>query len=321
MRNLGKISGLLAVLAFCLPVSALVLHPGYEPPASWSGRPSSNVVGRWGSNGSCVVIAPDCVATTNHQGGGVGTAVVIGGQTYYVARVERDGSTDIRVAKLALAGLSEYIAPYTGTSEVGKEIVISGYGKSRGVTLDILGIAYGYTWLSESNTTLRWGTNKVDSIDTTSTPYTCLESDFDASGRRATDYEAVIAEYDSGGGCFMEELSEWKLVGLNYAVGPHASSQESWFSVSIEKQYAHRVSLYAAWMNTTATRLTACGNEPQDITEDCAVNIDDIEALAKWWASSPVVSLSRDRADIDDDAKVNMLDFAVIAANWNESYW
>lgn len=314
------------MLFFSMQASGLVLHPNNEPPTSWSGRPSSNVVGRWGSNSSCVVISADCVATTNHQGGGVGTAVVIDGQTYYVARVERDGATDVRVAKLRLAELSEFVPLYTGSGELLRSFVLGGYGKGRGTELITSGTVYGYTWSLTPNTTLRWGTNIIDSIHPSDSKI--IIADFDAPGRRATDYETIIAEYDSGGGWFVEDSSQWKLMGLTYSVSSHQGAPaQCWFKDPVTLQnapdyiFAHRVSSYASWIATTASRLADCGNEPQDITEDCMVNIEDVKALAKYWASVPSSNAARERADIDNDNVVNMLDFIEIAKNWNENYW
>ena len=49
---------------------AIVLHPGECEPnlVEWTDRPHDDLIGRWGSNGSCVVVSPNCVVTTMHQG-------------------------------------------------------------------------------------------------------------------------------------------------------------------------------------------------------------------------------------------------------------
>jgi malate synthase len=337
MRNLNRTSFLCMAIGLflsipCTSVFGLILHPDNEPSAGWSGRPSSNVVGRWGSNASCVAISPDCVVTTAHQYGGVGTTVVIGGQTYYVARVERDGGYDVRVAKLRLANLSDYVSVYTGSQEQNKTMAIGGWGKGRGAELSYLGTVYGYQWAAEGNTTLRWGTNKIDdsndSLDYNSLAHTCLRSDFDGPGIFATDYEAVIAEYDSGGGWFIDTGSEWQLAGLTFTVETRNEyPQQAWFKNSTtlandpDRQWAHRVRQYAGWISTTASNLGNCGSELADITEDCRVNIDDLKELAGWWASDPAVDPARDRADINSDTAVNMLDFADLASKWNIDYW
>jgi len=326
MKSYRKIFSLVLFFIFSIPAFAIVLHPGYEPLPTWSGRPSSNVVGRWGANASCVVISPDCIVTTNHQGGGVGTVVVIGANSYTVTRVERYGTSDIRVAKLRYADLADFVAVYTGSSESNKNFVIGGYGVGRGAVLQTTGITYGYAWDGLPNTTLRWGTNKVDSIDTPASPGPLLIADFDGP----SNYEAILAVRDSGGGWFMESGGQWVLIGLSYGIELHDGyPSQSWFKnptfpaiAAPDSFNSHRVSNYAAWINTTADQLADCGLHPEDISEDCKVDIVDIKEFAKWWASNPLPSsVPRQEADVNSDTAVNMLDFAKIASQWNQNYW
>ncbi len=308
---------------FCLSARALVLHPDFEPPVSWSGRPSASVVGKWGSNGTCVVISPDCVVTTSHQGGGAGTPVVITGHTYYVAKTEKYSGKDVRVAKLRLADFSDYVPLYSDANEVGKRIVMAGWGKGRGEELtSTFGQTYGYKWADSSSSQLRWGTNTIDTLENVNN-HSCIEADFDGPG--ATDYETVIAEYDSGGGWFVEQDSQWLLAGLSYTVEDHGG--ESWFKSTTgltsdpDRQFAHRVSEYASWIVAATSALADCGTMPEDINEDCIVDINDIQILAKWWASDTSPDAERQRADINGDGAVDILDFAKIAAQWDTDYW
>jgi hypothetical protein len=155
-----------------------------------------------------------------------------------------------------------------------------------------------------------------------------LRSDFDGPGVFATDYEAVIAEYDSGGGWFIDTGSEWQLAGLTFTVETHSGApQQAWFKNpntlinDPDRQWAHRVRGYASWITTTSTNLGNCGSMAEDITEDCLVNTVDLRELAAWWVSPVQSSAARDRADIDDDTAVNMLDFARLASQWNQNYW
>ncbi len=308
-----------------MSVRAIVLHPGYEPAEGWTERPSSTVVGSWAANASCVVISPDCVVTTNHQGGGVGSIVVVGGNSFVVTRVERYAATDIRVAKLRYCSFADYVSPYTGSSELFKSFVIGGYGMGRGQELQTSGVTYGYLWDGTANTTLRWGTNMIDSVRNADD---ILVADFDAPGFFTTDYEAILAQKDSGGGWFMKSGGKWVLIGLSYSVTPHPGSpSQSRFKDPVtlasapDEMYGHRLSTYASWINTTAAKLAGCGSHPEDISQDCKVNIVDIQELAKWWISAPAESPARDRADVNSDAAVNMLDFAKVAAQWNLDYW
>ncbi|RLF42639.1 MAG: hypothetical protein DRN29_11175 [Thermoplasmata archaeon] len=245
----------ISVLIFDSPTLAAVLHPDGEPPTLWSDKPSDNVLGRWGSSGSCVAIAPDFVITTRHQGGGVGTTVVIGGNSYTVSQVWNHASADIRIAKLSGANLTEYVGLCCTTDELGKEVVIGGYGKGRGDELtNGSGTVYGYLWAGNDNQTLRWGTNIVDAAgDRSQRGYTSstLRADFDILSNGTT-YEAAPAEWDSGGGWFVKVDDQWQVVALNAYVEHEG---ETWFlntqgAVDPDMFWGIRVSTYSGWANS-----------------------------------------------------------------------
>ncbi len=310
-----------AVLIFvcCASVFGIVLHPGKEPSPSWSERPSSNVMGRWGSNASCVVISPDCVITTNHQGGGVGTNVVIGGVSYKVSRVERFGTSDVRIAKLRGAQLTEYVLPYSGSDELYQNFVIGGFGQGRGAELTTAGQTYGYQWDGSSNTTLRWGTNTVELVRELS-----ISAYFAAPDEAATEYEAILAVSDSGGGWFMKKDGQWVVICLSSSVSTMNKAlfkDPTTLDPSPDRLTGNRVSNYAEWMTTLASSLGECGSMAEDINEDCKVDIADFKEFISQWASAPnPSSIPRRHSDINSDNKVNMLDFARIATQWNGDY-
>jgi len=268
-------AGLLAAAA---PAPALVLHPddGGPPPV----RPPDDVVGQWMSNGSCVAIAPNYVITTLHQGGGVGGTVTIGGLTYMIAEEFDHSTADLRVVRLTNsdgtdANLSYSIPLYSGTDEAIENVtvVIGGYGKGRGsdkTTPD--GVTYGYTWEGDSNSTLRWGANYVDTV--TAPPPTSLYSlatlnaDFDgpnaAPDQNHVSYEAAVAQWDSGGGWFINVGTEgnpvWQVAGLSHGA-QNAVNQESLFLDSTDPTqpapdaiYAVCVSTYANWIAAVEAR-------------------------------------------------------------------
>ena len=246
---------IIAVLIINSPAVAMVLHPDGEPPTSWSDKPSDNILGRWGSSGSCVAIAPNYVITTRHQGGGVGTTVVIGGNSYTVSQVWNHTAADIRVAKLAGANLTEYAGLYSATDEIGKEIVLGGYGKGRGDDLtNGSGTVYGYSWAGDNNQTLRWGTNTIDSsVVKSNLGFTSdtLRADFDKL-TLGTDYEAAPAEWDSGGGWFVKVGDQWQVVALNAYVEHEG---ETWFLntqgvVDPDMFWGIRVNAYSSWINS-----------------------------------------------------------------------
>jgi len=134
-------------------LSALVLHPDDDPNASWMDRPHPAVVGRWGSNASCVAIAPDYVLTRNHQGGGINTTVYFDSILYKANEEWRVpaglASADLRVCRIETtngepANLCHYTPPLTGPIDIGTEVVLGGFGDGRGATLTTNDIPYGY---------------------------------------------------------------------------------------------------------------------------------------------------------------------------------
>jgi len=205
-----------AVVIFCAllfdaeSAFGIILHPGGEPDAGWVDRPGDNVMGRWGSNASCVAIGPNYILTTRHQGGDINTSVIIAGVSYTIEQIWTDPANpqaDIRVAKLHSANLSEYVDLYSLDSdpdEMDQAIVIGGYGNGRGALLQTDGTTYGYAWDETANTTLRWGTNNIDNTqdDLNSNGYTSdvIIAYFHGPGG----FEAAVADHDSGGGWFNE---------------------------------------------------------------------------------------------------------------------
>jgi len=261
------------LLAWAAPAPALVLHPSDEGPPPV--RPLDAAVGQWMSNASCVAIDPNYIITTRHQGGGVGGTVVIGGLAYTIAEEFDHSTADIRVVRLTNsdgtdANLSYYIPPYTASDEATKTVVIGGYGKGRGADLVSGGVTYGYTWAGTSNTTLRWGANRVDSTTTPTNLYSLgtLNADFDgpsaAPDQFHVPYEAAVAQWDSGGGWFINVGTDsspvWQVAGLSHGA-QNAANQESLFLSSTDPTQpapdgmdAVRVSTYAAWIAAVEAR-------------------------------------------------------------------
>jgi len=277
----GRVS-LLAVavcLALAAPAMALVQFsndtcPNSEGMAVPAGLDAS-VVGEYSSNASFVVIDPNYILTTRHQGGDSpgtplwlninGTLTEFKTGTYYT-----NASADIRVIQIlnwdgTLANLQHYVAPYTGASETNKTAVLSGFGKGRD---DSQTVPNGYAWAGSSNTTQRWGYNLIESTYRGVTPKdTNYVSDvivayFDNyTAANHKDYEAAIAQWDSGGGWFVDTTGNgnWQLVGLSAYV---EHSGQSWYQGNTEKagtynppgypadyEMAIRVGTYAGWIN------------------------------------------------------------------------
>jgi hypothetical protein len=327
-----------AISLFCCtrPALSIVLHPDGEPNLLvWTDRPDPNVVGRWGSNASCVAVSSNCVITVRHSGGGVGTLVKLGGKTYTVAETWTCGTADLRIARLYGANLTSFVDPYENTSEVGKEIVIGGFGNGRGALLKTSGITYGYEWDNSSNTTRRLGTNKVNGTQNNSTigSFTSdiIIADFDGLGEgQSTLYEGAVAAYDSGGGWFIKVGDTWQVAGLARAVEVHYEQghegdpnyiiyDQSWFRKRddpcvLDPDYldAVRLSSYAQWIIDTLPEVL-----PGDLTGDDWVDFADFAVFAQYWLNTDCHSPDWCAgADCEPDGDVDWADLAVLTDGW-----
>ena len=332
-------TGLLAaVFLFCCtrPALSIVLHPNGEPNlVTWTDRPDPNVIGRWGSNASCVAVSSNCVITVRHQGGGVGALVKIGGRSYTIAQIWDNNTADLRIVKLYGANLASFVDIYENTDEVGKSIVIGGYGDGRGALLQTSGITYGYQWDNSSNTTRRFGTNKINSTQNNSTlaGYTSdiIIADFDGlTDDQTTIYEGIPADHDSGGGWFIKVGSTWQVAGLVRAVEVHYEQghegdpnyiiyDQSWFRnrdnhVVLDPDYldAVRLSSYAAWiLQTIPARL------PGDLTGDDWVDFADFAVFAQYWQNTECEFPDWcTGADYEPDGDVDWADLAALIDGW-----
>lgn len=226
------------MLYLSLPPSvalAIIVHVDGDP----SDKPSDNVVGRWGTNASCVVISGNEILTTRHQGGGVGTTVQIAGTNYLVDEVTNIGISDLRIAVLTTTegdpiSLTDYVSLYLGTNEINKTGILGGFGKTRGTTLTTGGDPYGYEWTGTDNSTQTWGANKVTGSSTVVSTYTSdvIYGDFDGVGEGGyIANEAAPADFDSGGGWFIKSGSDWYVAGIIRGV---EHSGETWYRNDVD---------------------------------------------------------------------------------------
>ncbi|AQQ09974.1 hypothetical protein L21SP3_01795 [Sedimentisphaera cyanobacteriorum] len=315
----------IAVILLCSFASGIILHPDYEPPASWSGRPPSSVLGRWNSNASCVAVSSGCIITTRHQGGGYGSTVEIDGQDYKAVRIieHPDSEADIRLVRLRYANFDEYAGINSSINERGSDVVLGGYGKYRDDDPNNQ-IDYGYEWTGD-NSQIRWGTNELGWLDwkQENGQIDLLKLDFDGPGE--TDYECSIAEYDSGGGVFYNNGKQWLLFGVFYSVDTEYGSRAYYLNPATklpeaQEIYAHRTRDFYSWAVQTLSDLSNCGSNPADIDEDCLINQADIKELSKNWLKNPPTGNAAE-SDVNSDGAVNMLDFAEIFQHWQEDYY
>lgn len=206
---------------------AVILHPNDAGVPAGS-RPSDNVVARVADNSSGVAIGPNHVLSVRHSAVGPGGTLVIGPTTYRIAEATPVGSADLQVFRIVNAAtdqpanLAEFTPVYAASNEVGRPVVIGGYGKGRGSDRQVNSVTTGYNWDGAGNTVLRFGDNRLDNSQANfvAFEYTSdiLGDDFDAPGSvgpgGATPHEAAITEFDSGSGWFLLDGAQWKVAGI-----------------------------------------------------------------------------------------------------------
>ncbi len=223
VRRLVKLSAIGAALLATSQAGAVVKHDD----STVIPGPNVDVVGRWNGNASAVAIDPNYIITVGHPGGGVGSSVEFGGITYKVDQIFNHPTADLRVAHITTlastpANLSAYVPVYTTPLAVVTDFTMGGFGKTRGSALNTTGGTYGYNWAGTTNTVETFGRNKIEGINTVNDTvfgYTSdvYEADFDGSGAATSvPGEAILAEFDSGGGWFIEDgPGNWKVAALS----------------------------------------------------------------------------------------------------------
>ncbi len=120
--------------------------------------------------------------------------------------------TDLRIYQINET-FASYAPLYTGTDELGKDLVVMGRGTQRGTTVTLSGDDIGWRW-GAADTAARWGTNQVAAtVSSGGADY--LYATFDAA---VGGDEAHLSSGDSGGAVFILDGGVWKLAGINYAV-------------------------------------------------------------------------------------------------------
>lgn len=328
---------IILVVFYGAAAPGVIVHPETEPDLEvWKDRPDPNVLGYF-SNSSTpvianfVVIAPDWIITTQHQLLKPPT-VTVAGHIYNCEYKDiwQGGpfrNADIQLVRLtkpdgSRANLKNYIPINLSRNEVGKEIVIGGYGYSRGAMLQKAGIVYGYRWLVVENPKDLWCTNVVektrDGMGAAGYSSDIIIANFDEPGR--TIYEGTIADRDSGGGWFVKVNGQWRLGGLSRSVEIHSDGFESWFRngnnpYESDPDYidAVRVSSYSDWIQ----HITGVGGQG-DISTNGIVNfIDYSKVLSEWNNSCNKENNWCNGADIaEPQGVVDMEDLSVVMDNW-----
>ena len=136
------------------------------------------------------------------------------GAAYTIISYYDDPGGDLRMFVVAET-VPSYAPVYSGSSELGRDIVVIGRGTQRGNPVYVGSTLLGWEWGS-GDTVQRWGENQISQAYIFT-----LYATFDRNGKPN---EAHLSSGDSGGAVFMNDGGVWKLAGLNSGVdGPFAN--------------------------------------------------------------------------------------------------
>lgn len=252
--------------------------------------------GSWGSYLG-TAISPSHFITATHVGGSVGGVFVYNGHSYTTVAKQSSEFSDLTIWEVQ--GSFESYAPlYTGSDELGKDLMVFGRGTQRGDAITVGSEEKGWLW-GRSDQVQRWGQNTVSGIAPGgATLGQFLVADFDwAAGQN----EAHLSVGDSGGGVFIQDQGIWKLAGINYAVdgpfsmdgtgsgfnaalydadGLYYDANGTWHYLPNQSQdiatsfYATRISSNQAWIQSIVAV-----PEPEHFTAAACLGL---AALATW---------------------------------------
>ena len=262
--------------------------------------------GTW-SGGLGTAIGPHHFVTAKHLGGAIGDVFTLGTTPYFTLSSVDSVSSDLRIWEV-LETLPSWAELYRSPDELGKPLVVMGFGVSRGPEVRVSDVLKGWEWGTGAGT-LRWGENVVVGTNNYGPNIgPLLKARFDAG---ANANEAHLASNDSGGGVFIQEGGQWKLAGINYAVDGNFNTSTNgngfsaalfdvgglyvgWFGhwTFIQDQaydipsafYATRVSVHAAWIDSVL------GNNPPMDSEDVPL-INSLTLSTLGFALSVVGSM------------------------------
>jgi len=254
------------------PAAAVIIRggDGSGNTAAPSDDPGWDNVGKRGTAGA-VYLENRWVISVAHLSA---ESVIFGGTTYNMVpgslnRLHEPGnpSADVDLELFQLDSVPSVVSDLTVSSTVpanGSDVVAIGYGWNRETTETTWYVDttpdpwvwqesafsgwdtnyYGYKY--GSGTTKRWGKNDVDASGFTinagyGNTYS-IQTDFDRTGGHEND-EMQAATYDSGGGLFYKDGTDWELAGIMMTVAGY-SGQPSNTAVHANQTHSADLSRY-----------------------------------------------------------------------------
>ncbi|HEV8607714.1 MAG TPA: PEP-CTERM sorting domain-containing protein [Tepidisphaeraceae bacterium] len=228
VRRLGFLAACFTPLIIPAAGYAVILYAtadrnGAPAPGSIAETPWS-LQGQWGPFLG-TPIAPNYFITAVHVGGDPVSQFSFRGSNYTIDSSFGDqGGAAIAGSDLRIWKVNETFpafAPLYGTSgaasEAGKHMVVVGRGTQRGNEVLVDGVLKGWEW-GAADFEQSWGENTIEGIVSGSAD----QGDFVAFDFNAgVANEGTLSGFDSGGGVFVQQGTEWQLAGINYGVeGP-----------------------------------------------------------------------------------------------------
>ena len=164
-------------------------------------------------------VAPNYFLTAKHVGGGIGDTFNYNGTSYTTINKFSSPTSDLTLWQVS-GTFSSYAPLYSGSDEVGKQLVVIGRGTQRGAEVNVPGASptdlRGWLW-GNGDGVQRWGQGRVGDTANLGTGLgQVLAVPFDRNSGLPD--MATLSNGDSGGGVFIQEGGVWKLAGINYGV-------------------------------------------------------------------------------------------------------
>lgn len=226
-RRLVAVVAALGIAFTALPSSAVIIIGSSA--GNTSAPADAGLATRWGQVGNFssfmgTPIASQYFVTAKHLGNLTGQSITFpDSSSYTTTALFTDPNSDLAIYQISGSFPSDKIVPmYAGGFTANQSMTIFGRGRSRTDTA-VVGEASGggtenkgWTWGAFTGNR-SWGTNTLDGIADggAAGPQLAYEFDFSAGAN-----EGILATNDSGGPVFMQDAGEWRLAGINYAVGP-----------------------------------------------------------------------------------------------------
>src|SRR5215212_2283166 len=172
-------------------------------------------------------IAPNYFIAASHVGGDSVSPFIFQGEIYNIdASYGTNGGFAITGSDLQIWKVNQTFPAYaplygtstfSTTSENNKLMVVMGRGTQRGAEVTVNGVLKGWQW-GDADFVQSWGQNTI----TTTVSGNSQQGDFIAFDFNASQpNEGTLSGFDSSGGVFIQNGTEWQLAGINYGVdGP-----------------------------------------------------------------------------------------------------